>query len=44
MEKIDIQPVDMFHLAKEDFCTKMDDVMTVGGFYEMAAGGEIIFT
>lgn len=36
--------VDMFHLKKEDFCEYLDDVITVGEFYEMSAGGEIIFT
>lgn len=36
--------VDMFHLKKEDFCEYLDDIITVGEFYEMAAGGEIIFT
>ncbi len=36
--------VDMFHLKKEDFCEYVDEIITVGEFYEMAAGGEIIFT
>jgi peroxiredoxin family protein len=36
--------VDMFHLKKEDFCEQVDDIITVGEFYEMSAGGEIIFT
>ena len=36
--------VDMFHLTKDDFCPQVDDIITVGDFYEMAAGGEIIFT
>ncbi len=36
--------VDMFHLKKEDFCEYLDDIITVGEFYERSAGGEIIFT
>ncbi len=36
--------VDMFHLKEEDFVPEMDAVLTVGDFYELAAGGEIIFT
>ncbi|HED09548.1 MAG TPA: hypothetical protein ENJ10_02575 [Caldithrix abyssi] len=36
--------VDMFHLKKEDFCEYMDDIITVGDFYEMSHGGQIIFT
>ena len=36
--------VDMAKLKKEDFCTQVDSIITVGDFYEMAAGGEIIFT
>ena len=36
--------VDMFHLKKEDFCDDLDDVISVGQFYEKAAGGQIIFT
>jgi peroxiredoxin family protein len=36
--------VDMFHLKKEDFFKEVDDVISVGRFYEMAAGGQIIFT
>jgi peroxiredoxin family protein len=36
--------VDMFHLKKEDFCEYVDDIITVGEFYEKAAGSEIIFT
>ncbi len=36
--------VDMFHLTKKDFCPQVDSIITVGDFYEMAAGGEIIFT
>lgn len=36
--------VDMFKLKKEDFCDELDDVLTVGEFYKLAAGGQIIFT
>ncbi|MGZ6575746.1 MAG: DsrE/DsrF/DrsH-like family protein [Solirubrobacteraceae bacterium] len=36
--------VDMFKLTKADFVEQVDDVLTVGEFYELAAGGEIIFT
>jgi peroxiredoxin family protein len=36
--------VDMFHLKKEDFCKEVDDIITVGEFYEVSAGANIIFT
>jgi len=36
--------VDMFHLSKEDFCSEVDDIITVGEFYERSAGASIIFT
>ncbi|MBS1552199.1 MAG: DsrE/DsrF/DrsH-like family protein [Bacteroidetes bacterium] len=36
--------VDMFHLKKEDFCKEVDDIITVGQFYEESAGANIIFT
>lgn len=36
--------VDMFKLTKDDFVEQVDEVLTVGEFYELAAGGEIIFT
>jgi peroxiredoxin family protein len=36
--------VDMFKLKKEDFCPQVDSIINVGKFYEIAAGGEIIFT
>ncbi|MGC8501633.1 DsrE/DsrF/DrsH-like family protein [Desulfurella sp.] len=36
--------VDMFHLKKEDFCEQLDDIVTVGQFYEMSLDGHIIFT
>ncbi|RME90267.1 MAG: hypothetical protein D6767_07130 [Candidatus Hydrogenedentota bacterium] len=36
--------VDMFHLTKDDFVDYVDDIITVGEFYELAAGGHIVFT
>jgi peroxiredoxin family protein len=36
--------VDMFGLTKDDFIEQVEDVITVGEFYEMAAGGQIVFT
>jgi peroxiredoxin family protein len=36
--------VDMFKLTEADFVDQVDAVLTVGEFYELAAGGEIIFT
>ena len=36
--------VDMFKLKKEDFIEQVTDIITVGEFYEKAAGGQIIFT
>ena len=36
--------VDMFHLAKGDFCPQVDDIISVGQFYEKSAGAQIIFT
>ncbi len=36
--------VDMFHLTKKDFCSQVDDIISVGQFYEMSAGAQIIFT
>ena len=36
--------VDMFHLSKDDFCPEVDEVITVGEFYEKSAGAQIIFT
>lgn len=36
--------VDMFHLTEADFCPQMDRVLTVGEFYELSAGSQIIFT
>ncbi len=36
--------VDMFHLEQDDFIEQVDSVITVGEFYQMASGGEIVFT
>ena len=36
--------VDMFHLTKDDFCEQTEDIINVGKFYEISAGGQIIFT
>ncbi len=36
--------VEMFHLAKKDFCREVDDIISVGQFYEQSAGAQIIFT
>jgi len=36
--------VDMFGLTMDDFCPQVEKVLTVGEFYELAGGGEIIFT
>ena len=36
--------VDMFELRKDDFIPQVRDIITVGEFYELAAGGQIIFT
>jgi peroxiredoxin family protein len=36
--------VDLFGLEKNDFIDQLQDIITVGEFYEIAAGGQIIFT
>jgi peroxiredoxin family protein len=36
--------VDLFKMSKEDFIDEVEDIITVGEFYEKAAGGHIIFT
>jgi peroxiredoxin family protein len=36
--------VDMFKLTKDDFIDQVQEIITVGEFYEKAAGGQIIFT
>ena len=36
--------VDLFGLKADDFIPQVEDIITVGEFYEKAAGGQIIFT
>lgn len=36
--------VEMFGFTMDDFIPQVDDIITVGEFYEMAAGSQIIFT
>jgi peroxiredoxin family protein len=36
--------VDLFGLDRNDFIEQVDDIITVGEFYHLAAGGQIIFT
>jgi peroxiredoxin family protein len=36
--------VDMFGFTEDDFVEQIDEIITVGEFYEKAAGGQIIFT
>jgi peroxiredoxin family protein len=36
--------VDMFGLTMEDFVPQVEEIISVGEFYEKAAGGQVIFT
>ena len=36
--------VDMFDLSRDDFIEELEGIITVGEFYQLAAGGQIIFT
>ena len=36
--------VQMFGLSMADFVPQVDGILTVGEFYELAAGGQIVFT
>jgi peroxiredoxin family protein len=36
--------VEMFHLQPKDFAPEVDGIISVGQFYEKAAGGQILFT
>jgi peroxiredoxin family protein len=36
--------VDMFGLTMEDFVPQVEDIISVGEFYDNAAGGQIVFT
>jgi len=35
---------DLFELTKDDLIEQVKDIITVGEFYGLAAGGQIIFT
>jgi peroxiredoxin family protein len=36
--------VDMFGLTMDDFVPQVEGILSVGEFYELAAGGQVIFT
>lgn len=36
--------VDLFGLGEDDFIPQVEDIITVGEFYGLAAGGQIVFT
>ena len=36
--------VDLFGFTREDFIPQVHDIITIGEFYKIAGGGEIIFT
>lgn len=36
--------VDLFGLEKNNLIPQVQDIITVGEFYEIAAGGQILFT
>jgi peroxiredoxin family protein len=36
--------VEMFGLTMDDFVPQVRDIISVGEFYERAAGGQIVFT
>ena len=36
--------VDMFDLTRDDFIADLEGIITIGEFYQFAAGGQIIFT
>ncbi len=36
--------MDMFHFTKDDLTDEVDEILTVGEFYEKSAGAQIIFT
>jgi len=36
--------VELFGMDRDDLIDELDDIITVGEFYDMAAGGQIIFT
>jgi peroxiredoxin family protein len=39
-----VASVEMFGLEKEDLVPAVEDIITVGEFYGLAAGGQILFT
>lgn len=36
--------VDLFGIKRDELIEQVDEIITIGEFYEMAAGGQIIFT
>ena len=36
--------MDMFHFEKDDLTEEVDDILTIGEFYEVSTGSQIIFT
>jgi peroxiredoxin family protein len=36
--------VDLFGLSEEDFIPQVEEIISVGEFYSLAAGGQVIFT
>ena len=36
--------MDLFGLEKHDFIRQVQDITTVGEFYDKAAGGQMLFT
>ncbi|MCX7909474.1 MAG: DsrE/DsrF/DrsH-like family protein [Ignavibacteria bacterium] len=36
--------MDMFHLKREDLWSGVDDILTVGDFYQISTGGLVLFT
>ncbi len=36
--------VDLFGMSKDDFIDQLDGIITVGDFYQIASGGQMLFT
>lgn len=36
--------MDMFHMTEKDLCPQVEEILSVGTFYEKSAGAQIIFT
>ena len=36
--------VDLFGMSKDDFIDQLDGIITVGDFYQLASGGQMLFT